>query len=115
MTFSDQIKDADAWVAEAIEELTKASAAREEIRTHHVNELESDLDNAREDLELEKALTAKLKGLLDGGMVELVGELVDSLGLFVDNWSDDSGTSNPFHEDVNKAIAVLTKATEAKP
>ena len=76
MTFSDQIKERKVILTGSCEILASDISSIVDAFETRIMELESDLDNAREDLELEKALTVKLKGLLDGGLVELVGELV---------------------------------------
>ena len=65
MTFSDQIKERKEIVESAINTLSVDALSLVGAFEIRIDELESDLDNAREDLELEKALTVKLKGLLD--------------------------------------------------
>ena len=76
MNFSDQIKELKEMHAEALTQQQQAVARIVDCFETQIMHIESDLDNDREDLELEKTLTVKLKGLLDGGLVELVGELV---------------------------------------
>ena len=65
-TFSEKFKEHNAWIQEAREELAKAIAVKDAFIDHHINELDSDLDNALEDLEREKDLTAELKKQLKG-------------------------------------------------
>ena len=84
MIFSDQIKERKHVLNQSRIMLTGDTDAIINDFETHIMELESDLDNAREDLELEKALTKKLKGLLDGGLVESVGELVEALEMISD-------------------------------
>lgn len=76
MKFSEQIKERKQVLEESRVMLTTDTDAIVNAFETRIMELESDLDNAREDLENEQILTKKLKGLLDGGLVELVGELV---------------------------------------
>jgi hypothetical protein len=120
MTFAEEIRERKATLGEDRNAQTMNTDLLVNALEVRILELGSDLDNAHEDLENEKALTKKLKGLLDGGMVELVGELLESLenfkGLF-DNpiarrrYSDDQLYAAAII-DMNKAIA---KAKESMP
>ena len=65
MTFSDQIKERKGILTGACEILASEIGSVVDAFEYRIMELESDLDNAREDLENEQALTVKLKGLLD--------------------------------------------------
>jgi len=111
MTFSDQIKERK----EIVELSCQVACADQDLLVTslelRIMELESDLDNAREDLELEQALTKKLKGLLDGGLVDLCGELVTALEstmMYIDADAVLKCHAGPVR-------AVLTKAKEVTP
>jgi len=108
MTFSDQIKERKQVLEESRNMLTTDTDAIINAFETHIMELESDLDNAREDLELEKALTTKLKGKLDGELVGLVLELIGALDatmMYIDADSVLKPHAGPVRE-------VLTKAKE---
>ena len=113
MTFSDQIKELKEMHAEALTQQQQAVARIVDCFETHIMELKSDLDNAREDLDNEKALTVKLKGLLDGGLVELVGELVSILNRFAICFVNDERPEIAYK--VKEASRVLTKAKGAMP
>jgi chromosome segregation ATPase len=78
MTFAEEIRDRKAILGEARNALTMNTDLLTNALEVRILELESDLDNAHEDLENEKALTKKLKGLLDGKAV-MVSELLEAL------------------------------------
>jgi hypothetical protein len=65
-TFAEEIRDRKVTLAEARNALTMNTDLLVNALEVRILELGSDLDNAHEDLENEKALTKKLKGLLDG-------------------------------------------------
>lgn len=120
MTFSDQIKERKEIHMTAVGIHGASVNSVFECFEYRIMELESDLDNAREDLENEKALTKKLKGLLDGGLVELVGELVEALEAYVRFCDDctaldilDTGDCMEMNHANTISLAVLTKAKEA--
>lgn len=70
MNFTDQIK-------ERKENLKAARQVHDTETSYLINSFEYRIEELDTDLELEKELTEKLKGLLDGGLVDLVGELVE--------------------------------------
>ena len=63
MKFSDQIKERKQVLEESRTMLTTDTDGLTDALEYRIEELETDL-------ELEKALTVKLKGLLDGELVE---------------------------------------------
>ena len=116
MTFSDQIKELKHVLNQSRIMLTGDTDSIVNAFEIRIMELESDLDNAREDLELEKALTKKLKGLLDGGLVDLVGELVKVLVVVEDYRNIHHTYQVGKDSNLRGEIAyVLTKAKESMP
>lgn len=115
MTYDDEIKDLQEDLAEAIQAQGLAIARTRVRSARQIDEQESDLDNAREDLENEKALTKKLKALLDGGLVELVGELVSeqAFGCTTHCCGYESTACNSVKKCSTRD--VLTKAKEVMP
>ena len=120
MTFAEEIKELTEIVANSEQTLATEKVALTNSFEYRIMSLESDLDNAHDDIENEKALTKKLKGKLDG-MVELVGELVMNLNGNVNAWcslvnSGDAGNWNPEGDThIASARVVLTKAKESMP
>lgn len=111
MEFSDQIKERKQILAESRHTLTNHTDFLTDALEHRIMELESDVENLQEDLENQKDLTKKLKGLLDGGLVELVGELITALDatmLYIDADSVLKHHAGPVR-------ATLTKAKESMP
>jgi ribosome assembly protein YihI (activator of Der GTPase) len=104
MTFAEEIRERKATLAEARNALTMNTDLLVNALEVRILELESDLDNAHEDLENDKALTVKLKGLLDG-KTEMVGELLEALGDIIDSCEIPYCESDPFVLAAKLAIA----------
>jgi chromosome segregation ATPase len=115
MNFAEEIKERKERMYDANALALSTAYGLVDALELRIEELGSDLDNAHEDIEREKALTKKLKGKLDG-MVELVGELVvvgsatkDFIGVRCGN------TDAVANAVVEAAEDVLTKAKESMP
>ena len=81
MTYADEIKERKENGLMPGLSYNAAMDSLFECQERHIMEQQTDLDNAREDLENEKELTAKLKGLLDGCRESVRGlneELIDA-------------------------------------
>ena len=113
MTYDDEIKERKEIEAVALAGYIGARSGVVHCFETRIMHLDADLEEARQDLENEKALTAKLKGLLDGGMVELVGEMdIRLMNLLVmiklENIEDSAN-------DIALTIALLKKSKEVMP
>jgi hypothetical protein len=105
-TFAEDIKERKDFVKASRQAAGLEADALVTALEYRINELEADLEN-------EQDLTVKLKGLLDGGLVELVGELSESLQCLVDCISETRGTDA--NAALHLAYSVITKAKESMP
>jgi len=50
--------------------------------------------------------------LPDAHLIAKAPEMYEALKNFVECWSDETGLSNPYHSDVNKARAILAEINQ---
>jgi hypothetical protein len=114
MTFSEEIKEHKDEVSASRQAAMSDADGLVDALELRIDELDSDLDNAHEDLENEQALTKKLKGLIDGGLVGLVSKLVAGFEQISFMSRNNDAPTSP-ETIAGLADICITKAKESMP